>query len=209
MYELYVVTDDALSNGRTHMEVAELSCRGGADAIQLRDKNVSDDVFRGYAAEIRGICSEHNALFIVNDRLRIALECGADGAHLGQSDCPVSEARGMVPDGFILGCSVGSVEEAVKAESDGADYVALSPVFDTSSKRDADPGHGLSVLSDIKKAVGIPVIAIGGIDRDNAPSVIEAGADGVAVISAVVSQRDIEGSARELRGIVTSSIGRR
>ena len=202
MYWLYVVTDPDLANGLSHSQVAELACRGGADVIQLRDKNADDAEFSRYAREVKRICDRYGATFIVNDRLEIALECEADGAHLGQSDMPISVARSKVPDGFILGCSVGSPEEAVKAERDGADYVALSPVFDTASKADADPGHGLAVLSKIREAVKIPVLAIGGINKTNAESVVKAGAEGLAVISAVVSQPDVEKAARELREII-------
>ena len=202
MYSLYVVTDANLSNGLSHTQIAELSCKGGADVIQLRDKDIDDAEFLRYAREIKRICDRYGSLFIVNDRFDIALECEADGAHLGQSDLPIAEARKRAPKGFILGCSVGSSEEAVKAEKDGADYVALSPVFDTKSKSDADPGHGLKVLSEIRKAVSIPVLAIGGINKDNAESVVKAGAEGLAVISAVVSQPDVEKAARELREII-------
>jgi thiamine-phosphate pyrophosphorylase len=202
MYTLYVVTDAELSNGLSHSQIAELACKGGADVIQLRDKNIDDAEFLRYAREIKRICDRYGSLFIVNDRFDIALQCEADGAHLGQSDLPISEARKRAPEGFILGCSVGSPEEAVKAERDGADYVALSPVFDSSSKLDAGSGHGLRTLSEIRKAVNIPVLAIGGINKDNAASVVKAGAEGLAVISAVVSQPDVTAAARELREII-------
>ena len=202
MYWLYVVTDPDLANGLSHSQQAELACRGGADVIQLRDKNADDAEFSRYAREMKRICDRYGSTFIVNDRLDIALECEADGAHLGQSDLPIAEARKRVPEGFILGCSVGSPEEAVKAEKDGADDVALSPVFDSASKLDAGPGQSLAVLSEIRKAVRIPVLAIGGINKGNAASVIEAGAVGCAVISAVVSQPDVEKAARELREII-------
>ena len=202
MYTLYVVTDAELSNGLSHSQIAELACKGGADVIQLRDKNIDDAEFLRYAREIKRICDRYGSLFIVNDRFDIALQCEADGAHLGQSDLPISEARKMAPEGFILGCSVGSPEEAVKAERDGADYVALSPVFDSSSKLDAGSGHGLRTLSEIRKAVDIPVLAIGGINKENAASVVKAGAEGLAVISAVVSQPDVAAAARELREII-------
>ena len=202
MYWLYVVTDANLSNGLSHSQIAELSCKGGADVIQLRDKEIDDAEFLRYAREIKRICDRYGAMFIVNDRFDLALQCEADGAHLGQSDYPIAEARKRAPEGFILGCSVGSPEEAIKAEKDGADYVALSPVFDTKSKSDADPGHGLETLREIKKAVSIPVLAIGGINKENAASVVEAGAEGLAVISAVVSQPDVERAARELREII-------
>ena len=202
MYTLYVVTDAELSNGLSHSQIAELACKGGADVIQLRDKNIDDAEFLRYAREIKRICDRYGSLFIVNDRFDIALQCEADGAHLGQSDLPISEARKMAPEGFILGCSVGSPEEAVKAERDGADYVALSPVFDSSSKLDAGSGHGLRTLSEIRKAVDIPVLAIGGINKENAASVVKAGAEGLAVISAVVSQPDVAAAAKELREII-------
>lgn len=209
MKGLYVVTDERLSNGLSHVEIAELACRGGADIIQLRDKTMPDGLFLETARSMKKVCSSFGARFIVNDRLGIALESGADGAHLGQSDIPISEARRIAPGSFILGCSVGSPEEAVKAEAEGADYVALSPVFDTTSKDDADPGHGLEVLSEIRKAVGIPVFAIGGIDMGNVESVILAGADGAAVISAVVSRPDVEEAARLMKNRITASSDRR
>jgi thiamine-phosphate pyrophosphorylase len=141
-------------------------------------------------------------LFIVNDRLDVALACGADGVHLGQDDIRASVARQLAPPLFIIGVSVGTVDEAVRAERDGADYIAVSPVFPTASKDDAGPGHGLDALRKIRNTVTIPVIAIGGISRENAQDVIAAGADGVAVISAVVGSPDITRAARELKAIV-------
>jgi thiamine-phosphate pyrophosphorylase len=147
----------------------------------------------------------YGALLIVNDRLDIAVASGADGAHLGQDDVPVKEARKMAPQNFIIGASVGNIDEALAAEQDGADYVALSPIFSTPSKSDAGPGHGLGVLADIRRSVRVPVIAIGGITPANAASVIKAGADGVAVISAVIGQTDVERAARELKNIVLAA----
>ena len=199
---LYVVTDEGLSNGLSHIQITELCCKGGTEIVQLRDKDIDDPAFLRYAKECKRICDRYGATFIVNDRFDIALECEADGAHLGQSDLSISEARSRAPEGFILGCSVGNVEEARKAESDGADYVALSPVFDTKSKSDADPGHGLDMLTLIKESVNVPVYAIGGINKDNARSVVDAGADAVCVISAVVSQDDPADAARSLRDII-------
>lgn len=203
MVSLYVVTDDGLSNGLSHTQITELCCQGGTDIIQLRDKNADDGTFLRYAREMKRVCDRFGTTFIVNDRFEIALESEADGAHLGQSDMDIADARARSPKGFILGCSVGSVEEALKAEKDGADYVALSPVFDTLSKADADPGHGLDMLSRIKSAVKIPVYAIGGINRENARSVVDAGADAICVISAVVSQKDPAEAAESLKRIIT------
>lgn len=199
---LYVVTDEGLSKGLSHTQITELCCQGGTDIVQLRDKTADDQTFLRYARECKRICERCGSTFIVNDRLEIALECEADGAHLGQSDMSISDARELAPEGFILGCSVGDVEEALKAEADGADYVALSPVFDTLSKADADPGHGLDMLSKIKDAVKVPVYAIGGINLANARSVVDAGADAICVISAVVSQEDPAEAARALKDII-------
>lgn len=199
---LYIVTDEELSIGLSHTQIAELCCLGGADIIQLRDKHVDDFTFMRYAKEVKRVCERHGVTFIVNDRMSIAMECEADGVHLGQSDMDIAEARWMAPDGFIIGCSVSNVEEARRAERDGADYVALSPVFDTTSKPDADRGYGLGMLSKIRKSVDIPVYAIGGINRDNARDVVDSGADAICVISAVVSQADIVAASRELKDII-------
>lgn len=200
--DLYVVTDEALSHGLSHAEVARRAVAGGATAVQLRDKSLSPRDMAQAGREIRSITQEAGALFIVNDRLDVALACGADGVHLGQDDIPCGTARQLVPPGFIIGVSAGTVEEAVDAERAGADYVAASPVFSTGSKADAGPGQGLSLVSAMRAAVRIPVIGIGGIGPGNAAAVIAAGADGIAVISAVVSQPDIAAAARDLRAIV-------
>ncbi|MCE5296254.1 MAG: thiamine phosphate synthase [Euryarchaeota archaeon] len=208
-YDLYVVTDRALANGLAHAEIARRAVMGGANVIQLRDKHLSPRELYLTALEVRLVTRENNAAFIVNDELDVALAAKADGVHLGQDDLPIEAARRIVPDDFIIGISVSSAVQALKAQEGGADYVALSPVFDTASKNDAGAGRGLEALKEIRKAVTIPVIAIGGVDKKNVPSIIEAGADGVAVISAVVGQKDIEVAARELKAIITKAKGRR
>lgn len=204
MYNLYVITDDKLSLGKSHVEIAALAYEGGADIVQLRAKDADGRQMLEWAKEIRKIADKNGKLFIVNDRLDIAILSNADGAHLGQSDVPVAEARRLVSHDFIIGASVRSVEDAEKALMDGADYVALT-IFDTKSKADALPGHGLELLREIHHAVDVPVIGIGGITKENAASVIKAGADGIAVISAVVSQTDVRKAAKDLREIVTAS----
>lgn len=204
-FDLYVITDETIGKGRTHAEIARLACAGGADAIQLRDKHRTPEELCQIGREIRAITRAAGALFIVNDSLDVALACGADGVHLGQDDMAAERARKLAPRPFIIGISAGTVAEAVAAEEAGADYVALSPVFSTASKDDAGPGQGLSVLKEMKKAVSVPVIAIGGIGRDNVSTVIAAGADGVAVISAVVAQPDPAAAARDLRGRIAAA----
>jgi thiamine-phosphate pyrophosphorylase len=200
--DLYVITDEAISIGRSHAEVAKCAIAGGADVIQLRDKHCGCHELVSLGRALRALTKRTSTLFIVNDRLDVALACGADGVHLGQDDMCASVARQIAPAGFIIGVSVGTVDEAVRAELEGADYIAVSPVFSTASKGDAGPGHGLDALRKIRNTVTIPVIAIGGIGKENVQDVIAAGADGVAVISAVVGSRDITRAAQELKAIV-------
>ena len=201
-YDLYVITDETVAGGRSHAEIARLAVAGGADVVQLRDKTRGCRELMRVGREIRAITQKTEAKCIVNDRLDVAIGCGADGVHLGQGDLRVDVARQLAPPGFLVGVSVGSVEEAVQAELDGADYLAVSPVFATTSKEDAGPGYGLPVLRAVCEQVGLPVVAIGGISRANVRNVIDAGADGVAVISAVVGCPDIAAAAREMKDLI-------
>ncbi|GAA5263390.1 thiamine phosphate synthase [Methanocalculus sp.] len=198
-YDLYVITDEQIGRGRSHTELARMALLGGADIIQLRDKRMDAASLYRTATEILAMTRDAGACFIMNDRLDIALATGADGVHLGQQDMPISEARRIVPRDFIIGSSVGSVDEAIQAEISGADYLALSPVFATTSKDDAGCGHGLSTLGAIRAATRLPLVAIGGITWENIGSVIGAGADGAAVISAVVGEEDVAAAAAELK----------
>jgi len=208
-YDLYVITDRTIGRGRSHAEIARRALDGGADIIQLRDKDLSCREFLAEACTIREITAEAGRLFIVNDRIEVALSAGADGVHLGQDDLPVRAARKIVPRDFIIGVSVSSAAGAVQAADEGADYIALSPTFSTPSKADAGPGHGIDTLRGICRAVSLPVIAIGGIGPHNVAGVIGAGAEGVAVISAVVGQEDITGAARQMKSLVTAAKNRR
>jgi thiamine-phosphate pyrophosphorylase len=198
-YELYVVTDESLAHGLSHEEIARQALLGGADVIQLRDKTAAGRRLLEAALSIRADTRRHGAVFIVNDRVDIALASGADGVHLGQEDMPLAAARIMMPEPYCIGISVGSVEQAQAAFREGADYVAVSPVFSTGSKSDAGPGLGIGLITEIRESVPIPVIGIGGISIDNVGDVIRAGADGAAVISAVVASKDIEKAARDLK----------
>jgi thiamine-phosphate pyrophosphorylase len=200
--DLYVITDPSIAGGLSHEQIALRAIAGGADVIQLRDKQAGGAALLAAARVIREITSVSGVLFIVNDRLDLALAAGADGVHLGRDDLPVREARRITPPGFIIGASVGTLEEAVSAVSEGADYIALSPTFDTASKDDAGPGKGLDTLRVIRLAVDVPVIAIGGIGPGNVADVLDTGADGVAVISAVVGEQDITAAAARLKRII-------
>nr|WP_321351427.1 thiamine phosphate synthase [uncultured Methanoregula sp.] len=203
-YDLYVITDETISGGRSHPEIARLAVAGGATVIQLRDKSRQSGELISIGRELREITRAGGAGFIINDYPDVALACGADGVHLGQGDLSPAVVRQHVPPGFIIGVSIGNQDEALKAEQDGADYIALSPTFSTGSKPDAGPGRGCGMLADICRHVSIPVIAIGGIGPSNIPDVIHAGAEGIAVISAVVARPDIPGAARDLAAMVAS-----
>ena len=207
-YDLYVITDETLSKGLSHAQIAERAIAGGADAIQLRDKKRSPRALLEVAQVIREITKEAGVAFLVNDSVEVALASGADGVHIGQGDLPLEAARRISPAGFIIGASAGCVHEAVLAEREGADYVALGPIFATASKTDIGPLCGLDMLRETRKAVSIPLVAIGGIGTHNVAEVIAAGADGVAVISAVSGQVDVAKAAQELKAIVTRAKAR-
>lgn len=201
-FDLYVITDEALSHGLTHVEIARRAIAGGADVIQLRDKRMGGRELLNSAVQIRALTKKAGVLFIVNDRLDIALSCGADGVHLGQDDMPARLARPLCPPGFIIGVSAGTLEEAAQAVRDGADYIGLGPICYTGSKKDAGPVCGFDLITQVKRNVSLPVVAIGGIGPDNVQDAIAAGADGLAVISAVVSQDDIALAAKRLKSLI-------
>lgn len=202
MFDLYVVTDSDLSKGRTDAEVARLAYEGGADAVQLRMKHSDGREMLEQALEIRKVADEYCRFFFVNDRVDIALASGADGVHLGQSDIPLEVARDLMGETAIIGISVDNVEQAVAAAEGGADYIGIGAIFNTSTKPDAKQGVGLGAIYEIRQAVDIPIVAIGGINRGNIQDVVRAGADAAAVVSAVVAQDDIRSAAHELRDLI-------
>ena len=191
---VYVVTSEGGVPGRTHRDVALAAIGGGATAIQLRAPELGDDDLRSLATEIGERCASAHVLFVVNDRPDIARQVGADGVHVGRDDAPL-EARGILGDG-VLGISVDTPGEAAAAASAGADYLGVT-VFSTGTKRDARP-LGLDGLRRIVDATELPVVAIGGIDASNARAVLDAGASGVAVVSAVGAAADPVAATRGL-----------
>ncbi|GAB4234382.1 MAG: thiamine phosphate synthase [Deltaproteobacteria bacterium] len=200
LWRLYVITDETVSRGRTHLQVAEAAILGGADAIQLRDKEAPGGKLYRVALQLRGLTREANIPLIVNDRVDIALAVDADGAHVGQGDLPASVARNLLGAGKILGVSAGSEEEAGRAEQDGADYLGVGPVFEArGTKPDAREPAGLDLIGRIRRRSRLPIVAIGGIDVENARSVREAGAGAAAVISAVAAAEDIARAAADLK----------
>ena len=194
---LYVVIDSEVLKGRNPIEAARQVIGGGAKTIQLRDKLTRKKELLTTARQLKELCAEHNVLFIVNDYLDLALAADADGLHLGQDDLPIKVARKLLPIDKILGGSAHTVEEAVAAESDGADYIAVSAIYPTTSK-EGERVVGLDRLRETREAVTCPLVAIGGITPDNAADVITAGADSIAVIRAVLEAENIENAARQI-----------
>jgi thiamine-phosphate pyrophosphorylase len=199
-WRLYVITDERLGRGRSHLRIAEAAILGGADVLQLRDKEASSGRLYRAALELRKITREAKVPFIVNDRLDVALAADADGVHVGQEDLPASVARRILGAGKILGVSAETVEEAIRAEEDGADYLGVGPVFEArGTKADAGEPVGIELIAQIRRRCRLPIVAIGGINAENARKVREAGADAVAVISAIVAADDIAQAARQLK----------
>lgn len=195
---LYVITDDTLVPGRGHIEIAKAALEGGARLIQLRDKRRDAGELLPIACELRAMCAEANALFIVNDRVDLASACGADGVHLGQTDLPVSEARKLLGPGLIVGVSVENAEQVEQAEAAGADYLGVGAIYGSSSKGDAGAPVGLEQIRNFRGRTILPIVAIGGITLNRIPEVREAGADSIAVISAVVAAEDPSAAAWSL-----------
>ncbi len=194
--QLYVITDRRFARGRLLTGIVAQAIAGGAGVIQLRDKESSAKELVQTGLALRNVTCKTGTLFIVNDRVDVAMVVDADGAHLGQDDLPPIYARRIMGSKKIIGVSVGSVAEAIQAVADSADYISVGSIFPTQTKPDAGGAVGTQLITQIKNAVDIPVVAIGGITADNIAQVAEAGADCVAVISAVVGADDVETAAR-------------
>lgn len=208
-FALYIITDERLSRGRSHQEVAREAIAGGARIIQFRDEEMSARKLIQVGQRLRELTQEAGVLYIVNDRVDVALAVEADGVHLGQEDMPIKLARRLMGEGKIIGVSATNLAEALEAEAEGADYLGVGPIFATGTKPDAAPPVGLEGLAEVAKRVSIPVVAIGGINRDNVKEVMAAGADGIAVISAVVAAEDIRQATSELLAKILEAKRRR
>lgn len=187
---LHVITDTSLQTRFTHPQLAELAIQGGTDTIQFRQKQGTTRELVDIAQQMQEICTKHNVPLIVNDRADIALAVGADGTHFGQDDMPVAIGRKILSTETIIGASARTEEKILEAISQGADYIGYGPIYQTSSKSDAENPKGLERLRQMCEVAACPVIAIGGITIDTAADVIRAGAHGIAVISAVCGQKD-------------------
>ncbi|PIV11976.1 MAG: thiamine phosphate synthase [Candidatus Omnitrophica bacterium CG12_big_fil_rev_8_21_14_0_65_43_15] len=185
----YFITDSGISRKGNVSDVKN-AVRAGVKVIQYRNKNIDSGVLYREALKLRKIVKK--AVFLINDRADIALAVGADGVHIGQSDLPYEKARKILGKNKIIGVTAHNVKEAMAAERAGADYLGVSPVFATRTKKDAGFAAGIDIIKKIKKRVKIPVVAIGGINLSNAKSVVDAGADSLCAISAVVTRKDVK-----------------
>ncbi|GBE15793.1 MAG TPA: thiamine phosphate synthase [Proteobacteria bacterium] len=201
---LYIVTDRSLSLGRTDEEVVRRAVSVGATVIQYRDKGADGGAMVRTGRELVRICRSGGIPLIVNDRLDVALACGAAGVHLGQDDMDPEDARKIAGPGFIIGVSITTRDEALRARDAGADYLAANGVFPTATKTDLGSPLGIEGVRALAEATDLPLVAIGGIDSFNAASIIRAGAAGVAVVSDVIHHDDIEGRC----GILLSAVSK-
>ena len=204
-YSLYLVTDRGLARGRSTLEIVSAAVKGGATVVQLREKNCSTREFIEQAMHIKDFLKTHSVPLVINDRVDVAQAVKADGVHLGQTDMPLEMAKGILGDTMIIGISTESVQDGIEAEKGGADYLGVSPIYATPTKTDTAPPLGLEGLLEISKAVNLPLVGIGGLSRNNAAEVVRSGADGVAVVSAIVAADDPETAARELKKIITEA----
>lgn len=202
---LYLVTDRGLSLGRTTVDIVRAAVAGGVTCVQLREKECSTRQFVIEARAVRELLAGTGIPLIVNDRIDVALAVGADGVHLGQTDMLIADARRVVGSSMLIGISVECVEDAVRAEAEGADYIGISPVFSTPTKTDTASALGLDGVSRIRAAVSLPLVGIGGIKPENAAEILRAGCDGIAVVSAIVSAPDPQRAASELKTIIRTA----
>lgn len=205
---LYAVTDRSWHKDRTLAEQVETVLKGGVTFVQLREKELSPDDFRKEALEIQSLCKRYQVPFVINDSVSLAREIGADGVHVGQSDMEAGSVREQLGEDKIIGVSVQTVEQAILAQKQGADYVGVGAVFPTDSKKDAS-AVSKEILTAICEAVEIPVIAIGGITSNNVSELKNTGICGVAVISALFAQDDIRLAAQMLKQKTLEVISRR
>ncbi len=207
---LYLVTDPGLAGERGVYETVRQALNAGVRAVQLRDKEASTRSLIRQADAIREICAAAGAIFLVNDRVDVAAACKADGVHLGQDDMPLEEARRILGPDALIGVSVRTPGEMKEAEREGAAYAAANMVFATPTKTDLPGPLGIDALPALRSAsASLPLVAIGGVHGGNAADVIHAGADGVAVVSAIMAAGDVAKACRDLRTAVSEGLGRK
>jgi thiamine-phosphate pyrophosphorylase len=204
-YKLYLVTDRDVLKGRDIYSAVEEAINGGVTLVQLREKDVTSLEFYNIALKIKDITDRYNVPLIINDRLDIALAIDAAGLHVGQNDMPADVARRLLGEDKILGVSAATLEEAKKAEEDGADYIGVGAMFSTSTKLDARV-VSVNTLKDIKENISIPVVAIGGIKENNIALLKPANIDGIAVVSDILGKEDIKSAAERLKRMINNTV---
>jgi thiamine-phosphate pyrophosphorylase len=197
MLGLYVILDKQFLLDRDELDIAGQIIEGGARVIQLRDKQSKKGELLLVAQKLKELCSQADVLFIINDYLDLAMAVDADGLHVGQEDLPLSVIRRELPIDKIVGCSVTTLSQATKAQAEGADYIAVGSIFPTTTKKGATV-VGVDMLKELKRTVSVPLVAIGGINQNNIGEVVSAGADAIAVISAVLGEEDVRGAVQKL-----------
>ena len=206
-YSLMFVTDDRVTDDDLFINILEASLKGGATIIQLREKNLDTKAFFSRAKKVKHICKKYEVPFIINDRIDIALAVDANGVHLGQKDLPITVARKLLGKDKIIGLSVSNTKEALDANNQEIDYVGISPIFGTATKtKDLEKPLGLDGLIKIKEISSKILICIGGINKENAVKIIQNGADGIAVISAISQAINSEKATKTLKNC-TCQIG--
>ena len=203
---LYAVTDRAWVGTKSLYEQVKEALENGVTCVQLREKELNESDFLKEAKQISALCKEYKVPFIVNDNVNIAIACKADGIHIGQEDMELTNVRKLVGEDMIIGVSAHTVEEAIKAQEGGADYIGIGAVFATSTKTDVDV-LSFETLKSICEAVDIPTVAIGGIKKDNICKLKGSGIDGVAVVSAIFAAKDIATATKELLLEVKKAVG--
>ncbi|MBD8941565.1 MAG: thiamine phosphate synthase [Clostridiales bacterium] len=202
-YTLYLCTDRDLMSSATIEENVELAIKGGCTVIQLREKNCSSKEFYDLAVSVKKITDKYNVPLIINDRVDIAMAVDAAGVHIGQSDLPADVVRRIIGDDKIIGVSTAKLDEALKAVKDGADYLGVGAMYSTDTKTDARPVT-MEELKEIRKNVDIPIVVIGGINMNTLGNFKNMGIDGLAVVSAIVAQPDVEKAAKDMYEAFTS-----
>ncbi len=203
---LYAVTDRAWVGRQSLYEQVEEALKNGVTCVQLREKDLNEEDFLAEAREMAALCKRYGVTFIVNDNVDIAIQCSADGIHVGQEDMVASAVRQRVGDDMIIGVSAHTVEEAIEAVKDGADYLGLGAVFSTSTKTDVEV-MSFETLTNICNAVDVPVVAIGGISKNNIMQLSGSGVDGVAVVSAIFGAEDPGAATAELLELAKEMVG--
>ena len=203
---LYLVTDQSLTRGRPLADVVAAAVQGGVSCVQLREKQSDTRAFMAQAVMLKTLLAPHGVPLVINDRIDIALACGAEGVHLGQSDIPVEVARRLLPAEVFIGWSVETADEVTQSAQLPVDYLGVSPVFATPTKTDTKTPWGLDGLRQVRAATALPLVAIGGIHAGNARELMRAGADGLAVVSALCSADQPALAARELKRLIVETL---